>query len=100
MRRNYCSALTLLLSLSTAGLMAQRNRVAGGVDNYHRIAIQGHVHPLARAEYEQGRVDPSQRMRHVSIMLKPSDSQQADLKQLLAQQQDPSSTNYHHWLTP
>jgi uncharacterized protein (TIGR03437 family) len=33
-------------------------------------------------------------------VLKPSARQQADLEQLLQQQQDFSSANYHHWLTP
>ncbi len=33
-------------------------------------------------------------------MLKPSNSQQAELEQLLVDQQDPFSANYHQWLTP
>ena len=37
---------------------------------------------------------------YVILVLKPSASQQAALDQLLAQQQDPSSPNYHRWLTP
>ena len=37
---------------------------------------------------------------HVTMVLKASASQQAALDQLLAQQQDPSSPNYHQWLTP
>jgi uncharacterized protein (TIGR03437 family) len=34
------------------------------------------------------------------LLFKPSSTQQAALDQLLAQQQDPSSANYHRWLTP
>ena len=34
------------------------------------------------------------------VMLKRSAAQQADLDQLLAEQQDRSSPNYHAWLTP
>jgi uncharacterized protein (TIGR03437 family) len=34
------------------------------------------------------------------ILLKPTAAQQADLQQLLGQQQDPASPNYHKWLTP
>jgi len=34
------------------------------------------------------------------MTFKPSPSQEADLEQFLAQQQDRSSPNYHHWLTP
>jgi uncharacterized protein (TIGR03437 family) len=36
----------------------------------------------------------------VTMVLKPSASQQAALESLLAQQQDPASPNYHIWLTP
>jgi subtilase family serine protease len=35
-----------------------------------------------------------------TLVLKPSTSQQADLDRLLAQQQNPSSPDYHGWLTP
>ena len=37
---------------------------------------------------------------YVTLVLSPSPSQQAALDQLLAQQQNPSSPNYHQWLTP
>lgn len=39
-------------------------------------------------------------LSRVTIVLQPSSSQQAALNQLLRDQQDPSSVNYHHWLTP
>jgi subtilase family serine protease len=39
-------------------------------------------------------------MQRMAIFFKPSAAQQADLDQLLAQQQNPSSPNYHKWLTP
>jgi uncharacterized protein (TIGR03437 family) len=39
-------------------------------------------------------------MPRVTIYLKPSASQQTSLEQLLAGQQNPSSADYHKWLTP
>ena len=33
-------------------------------------------------------------------MFKATPAQQAALEQLLAEQQDPASPNYHNWLTP
>jgi len=39
-------------------------------------------------------------MPELGLVLKPSASQQSDLDQLLAAQQDPASPDYHHWLTP
>jgi subtilase family serine protease len=35
-----------------------------------------------------------------SLCARPSAAQQAALEQLLAEQQDPASPNYHNWLTP
>src|SRR5260370_6647391 len=40
------------------------------------------------------------RLSHVTILLKESEAQKAELDQLLAEQQDPASPNYHHWLKP
>ncbi len=39
-------------------------------------------------------------LNYVTLTLKPSPAQQADLDRLLLQQQDPSSPNFRHWLTP
>jgi subtilase family serine protease len=36
----------------------------------------------------------------VTLLIQPTAHQLAELKQLLAEQQDPSSPNYHNWLTP
>lgn len=65
-----------------------------------QVALPGHVHPKATAANDRGRVDSSLVLNDVVILLKPSSAQQADLTQLLAQQQDPASPNYHKWLTP
>src|ERR1035438_10241734 len=39
-------------------------------------------------------------MSYVTLMLAQSESQHADLQQLLKDQQTPGSANYHQWLTP
>src|SRR5437764_12024989 len=92
-----CS-VALILSLPTSPLLAQRNRVTGPIDNRQRVFLKGHVHPRAQSENDQGRVDASMQLPHITLTLKQSAAQQADLDQLLAAQQDPSSANYHHWL--
>lgn len=92
--------LAFLLFFPAASLLAQRNRIANPVNNRQRALLTGHIHPQARAENDQGRVDPSLQLPYVTMLLKPSDSQQADLEQLLAEQQDPTSPSYHQWLTP
>jgi uncharacterized protein (TIGR03437 family) len=90
-------SLALLLPLP---VLAQPNRIARRIDNSQRISLRGHIHPKAHPEFDQGAVDPALILPRVTVFLKPSPAQQAALDQLLAEQQDPSSANYHQWLTP
>lgn len=64
------------------------------------FSVRGHVHPLAQRRFDRGRVNGLFQLNHVSIMFKPSAAQQKALNELLDQQQDPSSPNYHQWVTP
>lgn len=104
MQKNHTTGLLFALAclqLVPAALpAAQRNRIVGPIDNRKRVPLRGHIHPKALPENDLGRVDPSLALPYVTVMLKQSPAQQADLDQLLAQQQDPSSPNYHRWLTP
>ena len=84
----------------TVDWLPAADRITLAIDNSQRVALPGHVSPRTKSGVDQGPVDPSMALPYVTIVLKPSASQQADLTQLLAQQQDPSSPNYHDWLTP
>src|SRR6202140_846468 len=91
----------ILLFLCASNLPAQRNRVgAGRIDNTRRIALSGHIHAGVTPENDQGVVDPSVILSRVTLVLRPSPAQQSDLDQLLANQQNPASPDYHRWLTP
>lgn len=91
----------LILALSgSLGLMAQASRVTSPIDNSRRVPLTGHAHPLARPEFDRGAVDSSLALTSITLMLKQSPSQQTELAQLLAAQQDPSSPDYHRWLSP
>src|SRR5579862_679722 len=94
------SNLLLLLFASNLCFAAQADRIATPVSTNQTIALQGNMHGLAKAEFDQGRADGGRVLRSVSLVLKPSAAQQAALQTLLAQQQNPSSPNYHKWLTP
>jgi subtilase family serine protease len=80
-------------------LLAQEDRIAGPIEGA-RTVVKGNVNPKSQPQFDQGPVDPSLRPGLVTLALKPSPEQQAALQQLLDEQQDPSSPNYHHWLTP
>jgi subtilase family serine protease len=90
-------SFALLLTLPA---MAQPSRIAGRIDNNQRVTLTGHISPKTLGGIDRGAVDPALQIPRVTLMLQPSASQQANLDQLLAQQQDPTSPNYHRSLTP
>jgi subtilase family serine protease len=99
-RTSLATLIAALLLCGTADLIsAQRNRVAA-IDTEERRLLTGHVHGLATPENDQGRAESSLELRSMTLVLKPSAEQQADLDAFLARQQDPSSPDYHRWLTP
>src|SRR5580700_10749705 len=81
-------------------ILAQPNRIGGRIDDTRTVVLKGSVHPKAQSQYDQGPVDPALKIGYITLMLKPSASQQAQLERLLEEQQDRSSPNYHQWLTP
>ena len=76
-----------------------QDRVVHAVDTAQTTVVAGTVHPLARPEFDQGRVDAAMPMR-VTINFKLTSAQQADLDELLAAQQQRGTPDYHRWLTP
>src|SRR5580658_7127509 len=90
----------LILCLFAAALPAQQDRITAPVDGRQSVVVRGSVPPQAQPKYDQGAVEPDFRLGNVTLMLRPSAAQQAALEQLLAEQQDPASPNYHNWLTP
>src|SRR5882672_10220901 len=104
-----CRALDVLLAaallLLVPGLAAAQDsvakpRIAAQVDEGTATVVRGNVHPLARAQYDQGKVDPSFKLERITMMFQPTAAQQADLDALLAAQQNFTSPNFHQWLTP
>jgi uncharacterized protein (TIGR03437 family) len=81
-------------------MAAQPRRITEAVDDAQRVTLAGHVNPRLQGAVDLGRVEPTLALSYVTLVLAPSAAQQADLDRLLLEQQDPSSANYHHWLTP
>jgi len=75
-------------------------RVTQTVDEGNRVMLHGNVHPMARAEFDQGAVADSQPASRMTLLLQRSQDQETALRQLLQQQQDKSSPNFHKWLAP
>jgi len=75
-------------------------RVVAAVDDTQTVQLKGNVHPLARAEFDQGALPDSQPLTRMLLLLQRSDTQEASLRQLLDAQQTKGSGSYHAWLTP
>jgi subtilase family serine protease len=102
MRRSRATFSLLLIAaaFSTLSFAVQPDRINAPLSNGQMISLKGHMHGLARPEFDQGRTDGNKVIHGLSLSFKPSPAQQASLDKLLAQQQDSSSPNYHRWLTP
>ena len=94
------SCLAVSVCLFSSVVAAQPGRIAGRIDSTHSVVLTGHVHAGANARNDRGALEDGFQLPGVTLLLKPTAAQQADLEQLLQQQQDPASPNYHRWLTP
>lgn len=65
-----------------------------------RVILHGNVSPGAKPEFDVGPSSPSHVMNRMILLLKMDPRKQAQLDQLVSEQHDPSSANYHKWLTP
>ncbi len=93
----------LILAVSAClGLFpsAYADRIPQAIDTATISRMRGSVSPLARREFDRGKVNAALTMQGMKLVFKPTPAQQGDLDTLLLQQQDPTSANYHRWLTP
>src|ERR1700722_14599210 len=81
-------------------LPAPKSRVVQVVDDARRTTLTGNIHPMARAEFDQGDLPDQTSLHRILLVLQRSPEQEVGLKRLLDQQQDTSSSAYHQWLTP
>ena len=84
----------------TATWAAVPDRVTSQINDQLRTKLSGHLHPDAIAANDRGRVPGSLFLPRLTMSLKPSPAQAAALTQFLAEQQDPSSSNFHKWISP
>src|SRR5271169_3402622 len=86
--------LVTIILVATAGFCfgqtGPQNRIAQAIDQSRMMAVNGNVHPWARAEFDRGRLDPTTEIEGISLNFRLSASQQAGLDELLAEQQDRS----------
>ena len=96
----------LSLNLFTSPTLGQQlappvqPRITRAIDDAQLTTLRGNTHPLAVAKFDRGAALPTMPLERMLLVLKRSPEQVAALINLLDQQQDKSSPNYHKWLTP
>ena len=81
--------------------MAQTpNQITQEVDATQVRALPNHHPQWANPANDLGAVPPQQMLDRMTMVLLRSPQQEAALEKLIADQQNPASPDYHHWLTP
>lgn len=75
-------------------------RIVSAIDPAQMVTLQGNVHPLASAAYDQGPLAEAQPLHRMLLLLQRGPDQEKVLRQLLDDQQSVSSPSFHQWLTP
>ena len=88
-----------LLAAATA-YAAETNLVTTRIDTTQRATLHGQRVAWAAAANDRGKVIAATPLASLQLTLKRSPERQAAFDALLAQQQDPASPNFRHWLTP
>src|ERR1700719_2650266 len=97
---NFVKLAICALFLCSVSFGAVPDRILGPTDSGRNVTLSKSLHPKAKPQYDQGAVDPQTSFSYITLLASPSPSQQKALDKLMAEQQDPTSPNYHKWLTP
>ncbi|HEV2399877.1 MAG TPA: protease pro-enzyme activation domain-containing protein [Candidatus Sulfotelmatobacter sp.] len=92
------AVVTLGFSIFSQAVVA--DRITAPLSGGPMVAIPGNVHPMVKPENDLGRADTSRLIQGISLAFRPSAAQQQDLDNFLKQLADPTSPNYHKYLTP
>jgi hypothetical protein len=107
-RRVYVTGLvssSMVMGLCVAGTVfgqtaSPQARIVEAVQGDKVVTLRGNVHPMARPENDRGLVPDQQPITRMRVLLQRSAAQESALQQLMAQQLDSSSPQFHAWLTP
>ncbi len=95
----FVAMAALSLSAVCAAQSAPADRIVSAIVPSQRTMTNA-VNPLATKQNDIGHVEGSRVFHRLVLVLQRSPQQETALKQLLEEQQDPKSAEYHKWLTP
>ena len=89
--------LRTLLLMVISGMLSSTALAQRTINETDRVVLHGNVHPQARAEFDRGSANAAMAMNRMVLLLSVRPDAQAELQQLLADQQNPKSPSYHTW---
>ena len=104
--RLFITALTLIFALSfisgsAVADQAKHSRVliTAAIDDSSRVTLEGNTRPEANANNDRGILPDAFAMEHLQLLMHRSPEQEQALEQFIEELHEPSSANYHQWLT-
>ncbi|MEO6982711.1 MAG: protease pro-enzyme activation domain-containing protein, partial [Edaphobacter sp.] len=77
-----------------------RNRITSAITGNSRTPLERTIPVRALRSADLGLAPANRNLTGLSLRFSMTDAQQAELTQLLSDQQNPGSPLYHQWLTP
>jgi len=96
------SVCILVICSQSADAQSPQSAVSriGPIEESSRVILKGNRHPLATAANDRGEVRPNLPMERMLLVLKRDVASDSALQELIANQQDKSSSGFHAWLSP
>ena len=97
----FTSAAAVMLPCATLAQSARQTPllITQTINENQRVTLPGNIRSEANAANDQGRVADSLPMEHMLLQLQRSTEQTQALDEFVETLHDPSSPNYHKWLT-
>ncbi len=95
--------LMTAISAASAGALAAgapvRPLITNAIDESNLVSLVGNTHPAMTQENDRGPVDDGLALNHLYLQLKRAPEVQQSVASLIAALHDPSSPQYHQWLS-
>ncbi len=84
---------------ASAGISTVPSRVLRPANDADTVVLTGNTRAKANPAFDRGLVDPNLQLGHMFLVLQRSQQQEFALEAFNERQNDPSSPDYHHWLS-
>lgn len=97
---SYLGFLLVACGFANAQQVSPKPQIRTPINESQLTPLKGNTHPAARSQFDRGLAPANLPLNRMLLVLKRSPQEEGDLRTLLDDQQNKSSPNYHHWLTP